>query len=46
LAYRLVSYWLPLLAGLPAYLLFAHRYGRVPLPAPEDAGEGAGDGAG
>jgi len=34
LAYRLLSYWLPLLAGLPAYLLFRHRYGRpVPRPA-------------
>ena len=31
LAYRVVSYWLPLLAGLPAYLLFRHRYGR-PVP--------------
>ena len=31
LAYRIVSYWLPLLAGLPAYLLFRHRYGR-PVP--------------
>ena len=28
LAYRVLSYWLPLLAGLPAYLLFRHRYGR------------------
>jgi uncharacterized protein (TIRG00374 family) len=26
LAYRLASYWLPLLAGLPAYTLFRHRY--------------------
>jgi uncharacterized membrane protein YbhN (UPF0104 family) len=26
LAYRLASYWLPLLAGLPAYALFRHRY--------------------
>jgi len=26
LAYRVVSYWLPLLAGLPAYLLFRRRY--------------------
>ena len=34
LAYRILSYWLPLLAGLPAYLLFRHRYGRpVPQPA-------------
>ena len=29
LAYRIASYWLPLLAGLPAYLLFRHRYGRL-----------------
>ena len=28
LAYRVVTYWLPLFAGLPAYLLFRHRYGR------------------
>ncbi len=27
LAYRLVCYWLPVLAGGPAYLLFRHRYG-------------------
>jgi uncharacterized membrane protein YbhN (UPF0104 family) len=27
LAYRLASYWLPLSAGLPAYLLFRNRYG-------------------
>ena len=27
LAYRLASYWLPVLAGGPAYLLFRHRYG-------------------
>jgi uncharacterized protein (TIRG00374 family) len=27
LVYRLASYWLPLLAGPPAYLLFRHRYG-------------------
>src|ERR1039457_6349151 len=31
LAYRIASYWLPLLSGLPAYLLFRRRYGR---PAP------------
>ena len=31
LAYRIASYWLPLLAGPPAYLLFRHRYGR-PVP--------------
>ncbi|HLN68534.1 MAG TPA: hypothetical protein VK280_14835, partial [Streptosporangiaceae bacterium] len=28
LAYRVASYWLPLLAGPPAYLLYHHRYGR------------------
>jgi len=28
LAYRIASFWLPLLAGPPAYLLFRHRYGR------------------
>lgn len=33
LAYRLASYWLPLLAGPPAYLLYRHRYGR-PAPRP------------
>jgi len=40
LAYRIASYWLPLLAGPPAYLLFRHRYGRpVPRPAtPSGAG--------
>ncbi len=27
LAYRVASYWLPLFAGPPAYLLFRHRYG-------------------
>ena len=31
LAYRIASYWLPLLAGPPAYLLFRHRHGR-PVP--------------
>jgi len=33
LAYRIASYWLPLMAGPPAYLLFRHRYGR-PAPRP------------
>jgi uncharacterized membrane protein YbhN (UPF0104 family) len=28
LAYRVASYWVPLLAGPPAYLLFRRRYGR------------------
>ncbi len=32
LAYRLASYWLPLLAGPPAYLFFRHHYG-VARPA-------------
>ena len=31
LAYRVTSYWLPVLAGPPAYLLFRHRYGK-PVP--------------
>jgi hypothetical protein len=31
LADRIASYWLLLLAGLPAYLLFRRRYGR-PVP--------------
>jgi uncharacterized protein (TIRG00374 family) len=34
LAYRVVSYWLPLPAGLGAYLLFRRRYGRPP-PTPD-----------
>jgi uncharacterized protein (TIRG00374 family) len=29
LAYRLASYWLPLCFGLPAYLAYRHRYGRL-----------------
>ncbi len=33
LAYRVASYWLPMLAGPVAYLLFRHRYGR-PAPGP------------
>jgi uncharacterized protein (TIRG00374 family) len=33
LAYRLVSYWLPLPAGLLAYGLYRRRYGGRPLPA-------------
>jgi lysylphosphatidylglycerol synthase-like protein len=38
LAYRMASYWLPLLAGLLAYLLFRHRYGRPAPGAPRRAG--------
>lgn len=30
LAYRIASYWLPLPAGLAAWVSFRHRYGRVP----------------
>ena len=40
LAYRIASYWLPLLAGPPAYQLFRHRYGR---PAPRRATPGKAD---
>jgi len=29
LAYRVVSYWLPLPAGLAAHVLFRHRYGQM-----------------
>jgi uncharacterized protein (TIRG00374 family) len=41
LAYRVASYWLPMLAGPVAYLLFRHHYGRpVPQPArPAGAGQ-------
>ena len=35
LAYRVASYWLPLLAGPPAYLFFRHRYG-TPTTQPAD----------
>jgi len=40
LAYRIASYWLPLLAGPPAYLLFRHRYGRPVLRRATPAGDG------
>ncbi len=40
LAYRIASYWLPLLAGPLAYLLFRRRYGRpVPRRATPSVGE-------
>jgi hypothetical protein len=42
LAYRIASYWLPLLAGPPAYLLFRHRYG-TPVPPPADHHETGAD---
>jgi uncharacterized protein (TIRG00374 family) len=32
LAYRLGSYWLPLMAGPVAYFLFRHRYGAIAQP--------------
>jgi uncharacterized protein (TIRG00374 family) len=42
LAYRIASYWLPLLAGPPAYLLFRHRYGRpVFRPATDERKAGS-----
>ncbi len=37
LAYRLVSYWLPVLAGGPAYLIFRHRYGATWRRSPHQA---------
>src|SRR5262245_56924506 len=43
LAYRLVSYWLPLPAGLAAYALYRRRYGGKPLakaPGTEPVGPG------
>ncbi|MDZ7731993.1 MAG: lysylphosphatidylglycerol synthase transmembrane domain-containing protein [Acidimicrobiia bacterium] len=43
LAYRVVSYWLPLPAGVVAYLAFRHRYGRPP-PAEDDAVAETADG--
>jgi uncharacterized protein (TIRG00374 family) len=41
LAYRIASYWLPLLAGPPAYLLFRHRYGRLVPRAATPSGAGS-----
>ena len=38
LAYRLASYWLPLLAGLVAYLLFRRRYPPVETAGPNPGG--------
>ena len=38
LAYRLASYWLPLVAGLVAYLLFRRRYPPPVSGPPEPAG--------
>jgi uncharacterized membrane protein YbhN (UPF0104 family) len=38
LAYRLASYWLPLLAGLLAYILFRRRYPAVTSQQPQPPG--------
>ena len=38
LAYRLASYWLPLLAGGPAYVLFRRRYPPVTSGRPRPSG--------
>jgi uncharacterized protein (TIRG00374 family) len=35
LAYRLISFWLPLPVGLGAYVLARRRYGPVPVPSAE-----------
>jgi len=45
LAYRIASYWLALLVGPPAYLLFRLRYGR-PVPRRATPGEGGQPSAG
>jgi len=41
LAYRIASYWLPLLAGPPAYLLYRRRYGRPVRRAAAASGAGS-----
>jgi hypothetical protein len=41
LAYRVASYWLPLLAGPPAYLLYRHRYGRPAARRATPGGSGS-----
>ena len=46
LLYRLASYWLPLLAGPPAYLLFRHRYGGVARRSASGGGFGERAGPG
>ena len=42
LAYRLASYWLPLVSGPPAYLLFRRRY-RHPAEPPANPGPASTD---
>ena len=46
LAYRLVSFWLPLPAGLAAYIAYRRRYGHPSLEAAEAVAEAAGDATG
>jgi hypothetical protein len=41
LAYRVASYWLPLLAGPSAYLLYRHRYGRPGARSATPGGAGS-----
>jgi hypothetical protein len=41
LAYPVASYWLPLLAGPSAYLLFRHRYGTQASHPPDHQGTDA-----
>jgi len=44
LAYRLASYWLPLVSGLPAYLLFRRQYGSAAeRPAESGSHDAGGD---
>jgi uncharacterized protein (TIRG00374 family) len=42
LAYRLASYWLPLVSGLPAYLLFRRHYARAAQKRAASGSQGAG----
>jgi uncharacterized protein (TIRG00374 family) len=42
LAYRLASYWLPLISGLPAYLLFRCHYARAAQTRPGSRSDSAG----
>jgi uncharacterized protein (TIRG00374 family) len=43
LAYRLASYWLPLASGLPAHMLFRHRYGSAAERPAGSEIQGAGE---
>jgi uncharacterized protein (TIRG00374 family) len=42
LAYRLASYWLPLISGLPAYLLFRRHYARAAQTRPGSGSDSVG----